>query len=474
MKKILCSLTLFFLLYDTKAQTYTFDRGSGSETDLGIAVTALHLIEQNKPEQLAAAFSSEFQPDKNNIRKACKYTSDNFPPGLHPPPFFRNSTDTATWYERTYVNVKGSDTLYRLQISLSLRKTQNKARIAYIQFREKDKITKRAVELSLLTSKSDANHPLPESLKAVPLPEVFAPSNIPDTIRTKKGDRYTPIPGTRLFIQVPAGFRPASNYVGIVKDSITGVVITDLPGVNFFENTKDMTSQIFEKSGARVFEYKEFVFNGYSAKFVRLMGDNQLEGMNFLFGDSTFSMMLAGIYLPADTTTEHQMKRAMLSSGFELHKKINPFETVSFRLDETKSAFKFQSYAGGAFKYTRGGKQQTVKDGSNETLLMVAALPLRKSATVQSACESMLLQAQQSGLLNFQIVSAGPVKINGFSGYEMIVSGTIRNEHSGVLLLVLKVKSDQVVQFQGLYKAEDKTSPIEMKKLSLSLLLLSH
>jgi hypothetical protein len=472
MKKLLVCLTLVFVLDNTWAQTLTFDRGSGSETDLGIAVTALHLIERNKPEQLSAAFSTAYQPDKNNIRKACKYTSDNFPPGLHIPPFFMIRGDTDTWYERTYVSLKGNDTLYRLQIYISFWKSQHKARIADIQFREKDKIIKHPAELISLFSKLDPNHPLPPSLKAVPLPEVFAPSNISDTIRTKKGEQQIPIPGTRLFMQIPPGFRPASNYVGIVKDSVTGIVITDLPGVNFFENTKDMTSQIFEKSGARVYEYKEFMFNGYSAKFIRLMGDNQLEGMNFLFGDSTFSMMLAGIYLPADTFTETRIKQTMLSSCFELHKKINPFETVSFRLDENKSAFKFQSYAGGAFKYTRGGKQQTLKDGSNETLLMVAALPLRKSASVQSACESMLLQAQQSGLLNFKIVSAAPVNINGFAAYEMMVSGTIRTEHSGVLLLAVQVKPDQVVQFQGLYKAEDKISLAEMKKLSRSLSLL--
>ena len=140
------------------------------------------------------------------------------------------------------------------------------------------------------------------------------PNRIPDRVDNVKTDKHIKIQA-RLFIIPPDGFE-LSN-LGISKNENTMIVAFDQVYGDYFASTKNFNKEGFQKKGAKVFEYKEFTFGDYSAKYISMETDPKETKSIMVFGDKTFSVMITGMFPSSDSKTGEQIKKAILSIYFK-------------------------------------------------------------------------------------------------------------------------------------------------------------
>jgi len=288
----------------------------------------------------------------------------------------------------------------------------------------------------------------------------------PKAINNAKTTKHKQVPGTRVSLIPPVGFNNAVAFTGM-ESKDASIHVLDFPGKNYFKTSAGMAKDSFEKRGVTVFEFYEFQFNGFPAKFMHLAGDNHQKTYSLAFGDSTFSVMLLGTYGEANETTGNNIRASLLSALYDKLRKIDPQESARFKVEEQRSLFKFAKNNSGFYIYSIGGK---VKDDyQDDPFMIISEAPYDTAKTVQTMAEETLLMMQKHGLMNFSIGKSGALKVNGFAAYEMEITGFVRGAKTFNYVLLVRLRRSQTMLVQGISKNDNPQNLLEMKKLGYSL-----
>ncbi|HYH14743.1 MAG TPA: hypothetical protein VD794_05980 [Flavisolibacter sp.] len=290
-----------------------------------------------------------------------------------------------------------------------------------------------------------------------------ATDNIKPTIQNTNTSKHINIPGTRLYMIPPPGFTVAKTFLGLQKGESAMLNIYDLVGGNFYTNAATFSKAGFEQQGASVLHYQEIKVNGYPAKYVSMQGDPTAHAYALVFGDTTFSTMIMAVRPANDEATGKEIMAALNSIYYDKNKKVNPFETALFSLNDQHSRLKFFQYSASLYMYTVDGKDNT-KDTDNPFLL-VMQLPMDNSLTTQGIAQQMIGKVQQYGLTNPQVRNTSTNKINGYDTYEMEVYGQMKDKDC-VIYLCVTAKGDKAISMQGIAKDNLEASVQEFKKLA--------
>lgn len=270
-------------------------------------------------------------------------------------------------------------------------------------------------------------------------------------INNEKTNKHIRIPGTRVFLIPPKGFTIAKGFLGLRKGDDAYIQIYDLVGGSFYSNARSINRENFEANGVKVYNYSEFQFNKYPAKYVYSQGPNLLNSHQLTFGDSTFSVMMMSALYPEDKEMEKLLKECILSAYYDTSVRIDPFETAYFTIDESSSKYKLQEYAANVYYYSVGG----VKSGDAfSPAVMITQLPAETSNTFETLIESMINGLKQNSFIQTGIVSSTEKTINGFKGYEKTVKGYFKRKKVTVYYLAF-IKNDISIVFCGITHAED-------------------
>jgi len=281
--------------------------------------------------------------------------------------------------------------------------------------------------------------------------------NITNT-RTKQ---HINIPGTRLFIIPPQDFKIATTFVGLQKgDAMLNVY--DLVGGNFYTNAATFSKEAFEKQGAKVFDYQEIKVNGYPAKYISMQGDLAAKTYAIVFGDTTFSTMIMAAYPVTDEAAGKQIIGSLNTIFYDKQKKIDPFETALFSLDDNNSRFKFFQFNANLYLYTIDGLDNKNTDNP---FLIVTQMPMDNTLTTKSIAEMMIAKSEQYGLTNPQVKNISTDELNGYDAYETIVYGDMKGKPASIYLLVVG-KGDRAIVIEGMAKSDLEANIQGFKKLS--------
>lgn len=309
---------------------------------------------------------------------------------------------------------------------------------------------------SILTSCGQGKKP--ESVKTT---EPFK-TNENEKITSTKTSNHINIPGTRILILRPDGFAIAPNFVGLKKGELGMINIYDLIGGNYYTNAATFSASKFESNGAKVFEFKEFTFNDYPAKFISMQGDPQTKSFSLVFGDTTFSSMILAKYVATDLETEKQIKDAIFSIVYDKKITIDPFAAAKFSLKDSESKFKYAKSSSGMFFYSLGGIDK--KEYKNEPFITVTQLPLEGN-NAQSVAEMMVLNLMKYGLTEKQITNQLTKAVNGYSTFEFEMTGKLQNEKTNFYYLVV-TDSNKAIVIQAKFNDSSKEALTEIKKLA--------
>jgi hypothetical protein len=268
-------------------------------------------------------------------------------------------------------------------------------------------------------------------------------------IQNSKTNKHINIPGTRLYIIPPADFSISQTPAGLRKGETAGITVTDLVNGNYYTNAASFNKAGFVQRGIKTFDFQEIKVNGYPAKYVSLQGDANARMYWLVFGDSSFSTMVMGVYPAGDNTSGKEILSALNTIYYDKNEKIDPFEAAAFSLDDSQSKFKFFQYVTNMYVYTMGGMDN--KNDPDAPFLILTQMPIEKGMKAKNVGDMMLSKLEGYGLKNAEIKNASSEKINGYDAYEAEVHGQMHDKTSIMYQCVI-VNGDNVISMQGVAK----------------------
>jgi hypothetical protein len=182
-----------------------------------------------------------------------------------------------------------------------------------------------------------------------------------------------------------------------------------------------------------------------------------------VFGDSSFSTMIVADYPVADWATGKGIINSLNTIWYDKSKKIDPFETANFSLDDKVSKFKFLEYNANVYIYSVDGIEN--KEDKNAPMIVVTQFPKDNSMTVKNIGDMMLAKMQKYGLTTPEIKKASTPQINGYETYETEVYGQMEGK-SSLLYYCVVAKGDKAIVVQGIAKKDFESNLKEFKKLA--------
>jgi hypothetical protein len=276
-----------------------------------------------------------------------------------------------------------------------------------------------------------------------------ATDTINHNIQNSKTSKHINIPGTRLYIIPPASFTISQTPAGLRKGDNAGITVTDLVGGNYYTNAASFNRAGFDQRGIKTFDFQVIKVNGYPAKYVSLQGDADARMYWLVFGDSTFSTMVMGVYPARDATSGKEILGALNTIYYDKNEKIDPFAAAAFSIDDSQSKFKFFQYATNMYVYTIGGRDN--KNDPDAPFLVLTQMPIEKGMTAKNVGDMMLSKLEGYGLTNATVKNGTSEKINGYDAYEAEVHGQMHGKNSLMYQCVI-ANGDNVISMQGVAK----------------------
>lgn len=242
------------------------------------------------------------------------------------------------------------------------------------------------------------------------------------TLTNKLTSDHINIEGTKISLIPPHQFIKATNFQGLenVENGST-LAVLDIPAP-FTETSKGMTKELLLTQGLNVKEIENLTFNNYPALFIT--GEQNAFGkINtkyiLTFGSEKETMMLLGLVPNNLVETSKEIKTSILSSFYDIDKKINPLENVEYRLDVKGSKLVFAKSMSNSLIYTIDGISPT-KSLDKTTLIVGKSFTLPNNEDLKQFSINRL---QQMPIEIEKIESVNQITIDGISGIEIVAIG---------------------------------------------------
>ena len=246
---------------------------------------------------------------------------------------------------------------------------------------------------------------------------------MPGEIKSVKTSAHVNIPGTRVFIVPPHGFTPSDELPAIQKGDNLMIQAIDLAGGNFYTNAASFNRASFENQGIKVLDYKELKVNDYPAKMILMQSPDGVKAYNLVFGDTTFSVSLLGIYPQADDTAGFDIQKAIQTIYYDKSFKVDPFARAIFTLDDSRTQVKFKKYSASVYLYSP--KNAELSD--DNPIFMVIPLPA-ESTMPEIIADIMLSKLREKGTTVLSMENAVTGKTNGFPSFQREVYAMIQDK----------------------------------------------
>jgi hypothetical protein len=286
--------------------------------------------------------------------------------------------------------------------------------------------------------------------------------DFPNEINATKTGAHINIPSTKLYIIPPEGFLVSPGLPALQKGDDALIQVMDLTGGDFYTNASTFTKDNFEQKGVTVLGFKEISINGYPAKMAFLQGDSGSVVYNIIFGDSTFSEMVMAVFPGNDNAIKGQVEKALESMYYDKGQSVDPFGAAQFRLDDSKSVFKFASFSASMYLYSVNGTKNSATD--NGPYMMVMSLPAGEN-TPETSADLMLGSLKRYGMEVTNIKNISTQSTNGFVTYQREVYCKLNGAGALVFQHVVNIGGNIVVM-QGIAHNDYPVMLVEFKKLT--------
>ncbi|MEM1136660.1 MAG: hypothetical protein AAGI07_12555 [Bacteroidota bacterium] len=229
------------------------------------------------------------------------------------------------------------------------------------------------------------------------------------------------INGTNISMIPPPNFNQTANFKGFLnsEDRATMIMVMEIPGP-YKEIVKGFTDDMLVTRGMKLSEKVDLQISDYSALLITLEQDaNGLlyEKSILVYGDSTATTMVNGVYLKDSIETGKAIQKSIKSVVIDTVLVVNPREALPYEVNEQVGNLKFANVMGNSMLFSRDGKIPTE---SEEMVLLFVDKSFAKVTIPdkKAFCISRLDNYPD----DFQLIEkqgVNEVVINDFKGYEL-------------------------------------------------------
>lgn len=243
------------------------------------------------------------------------------------------------------------------------------------------------------------------------------------------GQERVNVSGTRISMIPPTKDARLSNHYSVISvpDSYElSVVEFPVPGLD--TKMQEIDSSAYVKRGLEVTRESKMTVDGYTGKLIRVRSNINADGVQFIFGDSTFYVMISTLFTRGDEVLFKQIIDSYKSIRVNKSKKINWNQFLVF---EQKVPNKFKLVEEECFPF----KMIFSKDGTkrdsvfNDSYIWVQQFPndgdFRNHQELMTHFLMNYLTSAKAEILH--VIHDGKSTIAGVEVYQFIAECKVRN-----------------------------------------------
>jgi hypothetical protein len=142
-----------------------------------------------------------------------------------------------------------------------------------------------------------------------------------DSIVTSKTADHIQVPGTTMFLLVPADFQLSSEFPGFASENRNAQIRVEENRNTSLEQRLLFLEKSLRAGGIKIVESKDLVFNGYKARYISTEAGQMIGAGILIFGDEHFYIQVGGTYPLSDKIAANNIRTAAMMSVCE---KENP------------------------------------------------------------------------------------------------------------------------------------------------------
>jgi hypothetical protein len=278
-------------------------------------------------------------------------------------------------------------------------------------------------------------------------------------------DGHVQIPDTHLSLIPPPGFALTHSFPGLLKTDGSAVIqVYDLPDGNFYKDGTSFTRENFQAKGAHILVFKLLRVSGFPAKFCYMQGDSAKRIMALIFGDSTFSTTLIGLYPDSSLATGQAIRDAYATISYQKSQMVDPFQTAHFSLDTSVAPWHFALYNKPLFIYSRDGKVPA----QGASFITVTPYPRKEGSTLQEMSENLIIKDMQNGLTNPVLSNISLDSVNGLEAYEVEIRCELEGQ-PGLLYQFLASDKEHTIVVEGVANSDFEAAAKDFRALAHSI-----
>jgi len=243
------------------------------------------------------------------------------------------------------------------------------------------------------------------------------------------------IPGTRVYINLPAGYKVAKGFKGLEKSKDIYIKVYDPYNTNYIKYAQTFTRKSLENGGSEVQDYKKLSVSGFQAKYASLQ--NNVGGTSYflVFGDSSFSVMLIAS-CPANRDSDvSQLKTALMSVTYSKNLKTDPLAGTFFHINDTNSSYRFAKCNDDYYIYSSNG---VIKDQYfDESILSILPFTSEYSVGDETIARAIMNSYEQYGITDAKIKKESQIQVGTLNAMEAEVNAKIDNKKAVLYRLTM-------------------------------------
>lgn len=288
------------------------------------------------------------------------------------------------------------------------------------------------------------------------------------TLSNKISSMHQNIKGTKISLIPPKGFSDATNFQGYQHiETGSSIMVLNIPGP-FSEVSKGLNKSSLEKKGVQLIEKEELVFGLQNACLISARQTmNGIDYFKFIltFGNDSETIMINGVYPEGRKKVGEEILKSMLSVVYHENKKIDPFASVDFTLDVSKTKLKFSQNISNSLLYTSNGEKVT----NTEELVSLIVTKSFSEIPVQDKKLFCIKRIQQMPVEILEIEKTNEIIIDNLSGFEIYAK--TKNKKTDKIEFVYQVilfTNDMYYLFYGLTNENAPSNLEEIKNAVLT------
>jgi hypothetical protein len=266
--------------------------------------------------------------------------------------------------------------------------------------------------------------------------------------------------GTRIQMDVPEGFKPASNFSGFANETLSSsVMVTEMP-IPFEAATSGFTQAGMEAKGMKLIS-KDAADSGDFKGYI-IEAKQSAYGVDFdkwinVFGDKSMTVLVTATFpVSQSETLSKKLKDAVLSARFDATAKVvEPMDDLPFTVSGTTS-LKIAGRVQNTLLLTPSGKMTPPLDAENKSIFVIGQALSDMEIPDKSAFARARLQ-KTDNLTDIKILDEKDTTVGGMPAREITASAKGKQGESMFVLQTIAYGRGSYLIMQGMTEMSKRT-----------------